>query len=377
MKRFGRGCKQSGRSKAVPPYEMVTFDFVLRGKLRWARDRSEHNRILRGSQRSNFMRKAQKMTLVHLCRFVFIFFLALITVSCGGSGDSQLPTAKFSASVSFGANLTDTGNACPPSSPAVGCPPVPPYAPGVYSNGALFNQIIAEAYFVAMKPSREGGTAFSVAGAQTGLLPGVTSGSSRRSMVEQVDEYLTRSMGKADSQVLYIIDAASFANNILAGLTLISSGSMSPEQLVIAGVADVEAVIKRLYVAGARHFLVVNMPNIGQTPLARSQGSASAGYVTQLSSAFNGNFMIALQDIERGSMGINIYLVDLFSLESQVKANPDLFGLNNVTEPCFTPAALCGATLAMQNAYFYWDEFHPTNGAHLAIAKTALGLLGQ
>ncbi|MFN7888530.1 MAG: SGNH/GDSL hydrolase family protein, partial [Betaproteobacteria bacterium] len=299
------------------------------------------------------------MTILRLRTALFATAATIFLASCGGSDFTSAPVpAKYSSVYTFGASLTDTGNACPPPSPPAGCPPVPPYAAGLYSNGQIFSQIIAANYGAQVLPSGKGGTAYSVGGARTGAIPGLTTQSPVASMVAQVDSYLKDSGAQANAQFLYLIDATTIGNNITAGLPLIQAGTITSTQLVTAAIGDVVGVVNRLYAAGARNFLVVNAPNVGATPLAQSQGTAAATAATQLSAGFNQNLAAQLNNLKANAPGMNIFLLDNFGLETQIKANPSSFGFSNVTAPCVTPTSLCGTTLATQNTFFYWDGFH-------------------
>jgi outer membrane lipase/esterase len=193
---------------------------------------------------------------------------ALILASCGGS-DSPPTPPLFGTTVVFGASVTDTGNVCPA---APGCPPVPPYASGRYSNGPLYVETVAARYGAAVNPSTRGGTNFAYAGARTGAIPGLTTQSTTPSMVAQLDQFMATQRGQLSNRSLFIIDATTFGNNITAGLPLIQATTITPTQLVTAGITDIVTMVTRLYAAGARHVVVVNAPNIG---LWRSDRSRS------------------------------------------------------------------------------------------------------
>jgi phospholipase/lecithinase/hemolysin len=318
------------------------------------------------------------MTILRLRTALLATAAAIFLASCGGSDFTSAPVpAKYSTVYTFGASLTDTGNACPPPSPPAGCPPVPPYAAGLFSNAQIFSQIIAGNYGAQVLPSRSGGTAYSWGGARTGAIPGLPTQSTVPSMVAQVDSYLGAANAQANAQFLYLIDATTFGNNITAGLPLLQAGTITSTQLVTAAIGDVVGVVNRLYAAGARNFLVVNAPNVGATPLAQSQGTAAATAATQLSAGFNQNLAAQLNGLKANAPGMNIFLLDSFALETQIKANPSSFGFSNVTAPCVTPTSLCGTTLATQNTFFYWDGFHPTNGVGQLVAQRAISLLNQ
>jgi outer membrane lipase/esterase len=298
---------------------------------------------------------------------------ALILASCGGGDDAPTPPL-FGTTVVFGASVTDTGNVCPA---APGCPPVPPYASGRYSNGPLYVETVAARYGAAVAPSTRGGTNYAYAGARTGAIPGLTTQSTTPSMLAQLDQFMGAQRGQLSNRSLFIIDATTFGNNITAGLPLIQATTITPTQLVTAGITDIVTMVTRLYAAGARHVVVVNAPNIGLTPLA--QGIPGVGGPTgpaaQLSGGFAQNLAATLAQQSAGWPGLNLYQLDLFTLSNQITANPAAFGLSNVTAPCFSVSGTTVNLCAQPNQYLYWDSFHPTAAASSLIAQRINALL--
>ncbi|MGH6611045.1 MAG: SGNH/GDSL hydrolase family protein, partial [Burkholderiaceae bacterium] len=151
---------------------------------------------------------------------------ATALVSCGGSDDDPPPQPPlFQTTVVFGASLADTGNFCPNSS-ASGCPPVPPYAQGRFSNGPLWVEVLAQRYGASVAPSTQRGTNFAYAGARTGTVPGAgtvpgTAPDPRVvSMTAQLDQYFDSFGFVASAQTLFIVSAAAVGNNISDALTL-------------------------------------------------------------------------------------------------------------------------------------------------------------
>jgi outer membrane lipase/esterase len=296
---------------------------------------------------------------------------ALILASCGGS-DSPPTPPLFGTTVVFGASVTDTGNVCPA---APGCPPVPPYASGRYSNGPLYVETVAARYGAAVTPSTRGGTNFAYAGARTGAIPGLTTQSTTPSMVAQLDQFMATQRGQLSNRSLFIIDATTFGNNVNAGLPLIGAGTITGTQLVTAAITDIVTMVTRLYAAGARHVVVVNAPNIGLTPLVQAAGAQAIGAATQLSGGFAQNLAATLAQQSAGWPGLNLYQLDLFTLSNQITANPAAFGLSNATAPCFSVSGTTVNVCAQPNQYLYWDSFHPTAAASSLIGQRINALL--
>jgi outer membrane lipase/esterase len=293
----------------------------------------------------------------------------VLLASCGGSDFSEAPTPPlFGNTVVFGASVSDTGNACN-ASPAA-CPPAPPYAPGRASNGTLWIETVAARYGASATPSRLGGFNYAFGGARTGVVPGAAP-TTTPNMVQQMDQYLARVSYQVSPRSLIVIDAVTFGNNINAVLTQALDGNAA----VAAGIADIVGMVNRLYAAGARNILVLNVPNIGRTPLVQSTGnSAAIAGATALSQGFNVNLANQLNLLRPLLSNLNLVLVDVFALEAQIVNNPAGFGLTNVTAPCFvaTPTPTVCAT---PNTYFYWDGFHPTAALGQILANTVIAAL--
>lgn len=317
---------------------------------------------------------------------------ALFLVSCGGDYDSAPTPRTYATTVVVGASLSDTGNTCNFIPAGAGCPPAPPYATGRYSNGPLWVETVATNYGSAVTPSRTGGNNFAYAGARTGSVraaldaaglqavtlsagagtapsvPGINS--ALGTTPSQIDALLAKFNYQIAPQTLVIVDATTFGNNISDILTLsaqfpANAAAIGPA--VVAGaVADVVGTINRLYAAGARTILVVNVPNVGATPRVTAIPGAS-GPATALSQAFNANVAAQVNGLRAVLTGSNIILFDLYALEAMIKAGtaPGGFTLANLTAACFAPPA---ATCATPATYFYWDSFHPTValGAYVA-----------
>ncbi len=310
-------------------------------------------------------------------RAAAIALTALALTACGGGSNDVPVPALFSTTVVFGASVTDTGNVCPTST-TPGCPPVPPYAPGRFTNGANgknYADLVAARYGASTTPSTRGGNNFAYAGARTGAIPGLTTQSTTPSMIAQLDQYMARQTGQLSSRALYIVDATTFGNNINAGLPLIQTGTITGTQLVTAAITDVVTIVTRLYAAGARHVVVVNAPNIGLTPLVQAAGATAAGAATQLSGGFAQNLAATLATQSAGWPGLNLYQLDLFTLSNQITANPAAFGLTNATAPCFSVAGTTVNVCATPDTYLYWDSFHPTAAANAQIASRINALL--
>ena len=335
-------------------------------------------------------------------------FGAVFLVSCGGDYDSAPTPRTYATTVVVGASLSDTGNTCNFIPGGAGCPPAPPYATGRFSNGPLWVEAVATSYGSAVAPSRTGGNNFAYAGARTGsvqaailaapaaagiatvtvsaatgtapTVPGINS--ALGTTPSQIDSLLAKFNYQIAPQTLVIIDASTFGNNISDALTLtqVYAGTLGAAAnnigpaVVAGGVGDVVGVINRLYAAGARTMLVVNVPNVGATPRVQALGGAAVAGATALSQGFNGALAGQITGLRAVLTGSNIILFDLYALEALIKAGtaPAQPAFTNVTAACFTPTP-APVVCATPATYFYWDSFHPTAalGAYVATRMIA------
>ena len=141
--------------------------------------------------------------------------------------------------------------------------------------------------------------------------------------------------------------------------------------------------IARLRAAGAQYILVFGLPDIGTTPFALGAGATAAAGATALSAGYNTTLFTGL-----ASQGIRVIPVDVFSLLTEVRANPAAFGFTNITGIACGPfppittsgnSQFCGPTnLVAPNAdttYLFADGVHPTTGTHRIVGDFVKSLI--
>ncbi len=258
--------------------------------------------------------------------------------------------AAFSQLIAFGDSLSDTGNAT-----ILNTIPFAPYAPGRFSNGAVWIETLAAGLGLSANPSFGAGTNYAVGGSVTGAplsspIPLTT---------QALGLYLPSVGGIADPNALYVVWGG--GNDVRLG-----NVSNSTNNIV--------AIITALAGAGAKHFLVPNLPNIGLTPEAQAGGPAAVAGATFLSTTHNGMLAAALPGLASG-LNVDIRLLDVFGFLNNVIANPGDFGITNTTARCYsgtTGVGGPGTVCANPDEYVFWDGIHPTAAAHEALGQYAL-----
>ena len=130
---------------------------------------------------------------------------------------------------------------------------------------------------------------------------------------------------------------------------------------------------------GAKHVVVVNVPDASLTPQAIASGAAGQALTKQLIVTFNTELAAKLQ------AGPSLLLVDSFTTSEQQVADMAQFGLTNVTTPVCTSTSslLCtkntlisavapaasAAPATAANTYEYADGVHPTPYGYRLLAE--------
>ena len=269
------------------------------------------------------------------------------------AGVPAFAAQNYSALYLFGDSYADVGNIYVATSGAE--PLSPPYYFGQFSNGPIWVEYVAASLGVPVAPSLLGGSDYAFGGAMV-LAPLVTPQGTVPSVPQQVALYLAAHGGKADSNALYVIEGG--GNDILAG-------TGSPAVLgfkIAAGIALSELALRQ---AGARHFLIPNLFNVGYLPAA-AEKTAFAAAATE---AVNGSLDLFL-GLEAHLEGVSIRRVNTFGLLNSIEKNPAHYGFVNVATPCLT-TVVC----ADPNQTLFWDAEHLTEPAQRDLATVAVAAL--
>jgi len=200
-----------------------------------------------------------------------------------------------------------------------------------------------------------------------------------------IASFLQKTGGVAPPQTLYVIQIG--GNDLRDALSAAFGQPPDPAgaalilQQAVQGIAD---GIATLYAAGARHFLVWNVPSQALSPAARLLNLSIPGF--QSGAAFaTGLFNYTLShdsdpqpdvvDGLRTLPGIDIRLFNADGLLAAVVISPGTFGFTNARDACVTPGT-APFTCRTPDQYVFWDGIHPTTAAHGVIARAVAKLYG-
>lgn len=296
-------------------------------------------------------------------RYLAVACLAVLLIGQGGGSvlaqDPRQP--EVTNLWAFGDSLTDTGNLFYLSGFVL--PPSPPYFNGRFSNGPVWIEPLARRLGLEIDFDTPFANNHAIAGAFTGVdgLSGPDIG-----VLSQVDGFLA-SGGTFEPNDLVVVWAG--ANDyFFTGTT----PSEAVDNLALA--------VMELYDAGARRFMVPNLPNLGDTPLAHSQGQAAVDGLNAMTAAHNAILAEVMNDLA-DLLQAEIVLVNVNASFAELLKRQTLFGYDNVTVPCLIqqpdgtrpPSGACPANGDTFDATgtLFWDLIHPTATAHELLAAFA------
>lgn len=306
------------------------------------------------------------------CGVLLIVMLLLFPLASSASA------GDFAKLVIFGDSLSDPGNYFVAFGTVSHQPFVPipeaPYAIGGhhFSNGATWAEQLASDldrptsgepalrtpgvftnYAVGRARARAGARAFPLYDLST-----------------QVGLFLADFAGNASSDNLYVVwIGANDLDDALTALVSDPSGGTSAG-IIQAAVTAVAGNVQALWVAGARTFLIPNLPNLANTPAIRALGPHAQFAATQLTMAFNEALDHAVTALQ-GLSHIQFIRLDINALFDAILTAPQAVDLTNVADSCLTFGVIGGAICATPNQYLFWDGIHPTEAGHDIIAAAA------
>lgn len=291
----------------------------------------------------------QNLCLVEKIRALAITGVVLAGVSLAGV-HARANSVPFTHLFVFGDSLSDTGNYYHLSG---GAPPAP-YAEGRFCNGPLWVEYLAGYLGMEYQPADN----FAVAGATTGTLNSNDgfAGKVYPGLLDEVAAFTEGAIPAESDRALYIVGAG--ANDFFVALVT----KQSPATLIAEGVNNTVQAVQQLKASGARYILVMNVPDLGVTPMAASLGLSAP--LAQLTAAYNQTLEMALDQLE--ATGLHTIRLNSFGVLDEMAGSPVEFGFTNSTTPF-----LFASSSDQPNSYLFWDSVHPTTLAHEVLAKVA------
>ncbi len=273
--------------------------------------------------------------------------------------------------VVFGDSLSDNGNLYEYMKHQF--PVCPPYYKGRMTNGPVWAELLTESYFPGAIDSHLLDYAFAGAAVIEG------DDEPLFTLRSELEGYFLSHQNKADDHTLYVVWIG--ANNYLA----------LPENAEKA-VRDVSTGIQRslqeLADKGAKHILVMNLPDLGRTPAATEFGAVAE--LTSLSDQHNQQLFEIVEAFKQTNPSVQWLHFDVRNALDDLLTNPEANGFSNITGTCYEssvdePSLKTGlnvaATLKLTSkksacdGYLFFDLVHPSALAHKILADRTRQLL--
>lgn len=325
--------------------------------------------------------------------------LLLLILNLLVAGGAAAQAAAPDGLVVFGDSLSDTGNKYavrgmlsePPYDTlnAFGVPSDPYQSDnGIYfSNGPVWIEEVAATVGLGLDAEARllGGRAFGnyAWGGARAQAPSVDDGN--RHLGEQVASYLADVNYNVRPDTLHVIFIG--GNDVVAALVTLATTGSFPDaiQSLALAAASIQENVTALVNAGARRFLILNVPNVGLIPAIGENGKPITTCFSVLLNQ-GGNLPMGCpavtlpisidgiaDSLEDG--GAEVTRVDVFSFITTIAEQADSFGLDDTTGFCVMPNVapyVCDSP----NRYLFWDGIHPTRVLHRLLASRVQNELG-
>ena len=273
--------------------------------------------------------------------------------------------------VIFGDSLSDNGNLYEMMDHKL--PPSPPYFEGRFSNGLVWNELLAARYFSDPQKHLQN---YALGGAGVSEDP---DDFELLTLTKEIENYFTAHEDQASADSLYVVWIG--GNNYLAN----PPNADEEIQRVNDGI---KIGMQRLVEHGAKNIAIFNLPNLGSTPLAAEFDMVDR--FTYFSEQNNKQLTTTFESLQQSYPQVNWWYIDLGQVFSEVLQNAADYGFTNTTGYCYdsltksitknTVLDMVVGTKAQKGisnceGYLFFDLVHPTALAHQVIADKVHGLL--
>jgi phospholipase/lecithinase/hemolysin len=280
---------------------------------------------------------------------------------------SIAPANAYDALYAFGDSLSDAGNVY---ALTLHLEPIsPPYAAGRFTNGKIWLQDLAATLGLPRaRPELLGGTDFAVGGAETG-----TTAVHTANFIDLPGQFaaFTAKTPTPRPNALYAIWIGS--NDLF---DILAAPNLTPgqrEAVARQAIANIATFIGAVAAAGANHVVVLDAPDLGKTPQIRELGPAAQSAAGALAAYFDRALASDLTTLNL-ALGLDLHIVDTFTVIDQAVADPSAYGFTNVVDPCWTGGftsrngKVCAISRDIEDNHLFWDHIHPTARGHALLA---------
>ena len=303
-------------------------------------------------------------------KIFFLVFLLLISniVSAG---------TRLNKVVVFGDSLSDNGNLYEYMKHQL--PISPPYYKGRFTNGPVWVELLMKYYHF----NTGEGRLFNYAYGGAGVIADEDTSEDDVffTLSTEINSYLVANHDQTDDNALYVVWIGS--NNYL-------SNPDNPEKMINDVNKGLQRGLQQLVDKGAKHIMVVNVPDLGKTPMAIDYEVTRE--MTDMSNKHNELIRQNALEWQKNYPQVQWIYFDINLLFDDVTQHPERYGFTNISGTCYEQAAeeAKGTTVLKIvsniregykkkacDGYLFFDPVHPSGAAHVYMAERAHKLLEE
>lgn len=301
--------------------------------------------------------------------FLLGMLLFVFSLSCSANSINQL--------VVFGDSLSDTGNLYEYMHHQI--PQSPPYFDGHFSDGPVWSERLVNFYFSKNPEIHLLNYAFGGAG----VLGEDKDDDELFTLKREVDTFLLAHNDSAKPDDLYCFWIG--GNNYLG---LPEDVEVTVNEVITGTKKDIERLVQK----GAKHILIMNLPDLGKTPLAK-EFTSEAQY-TVYSTLHNQRLNEMYLKLRGIYPDVHWYYFDTHFVFEELFRDPQQYGLENTTGTCYdataenmsSPNAVIKMAANVKakslranlknncDGFVFFDLIHPTQKIHQIAADSLIRL---
>ncbi|MGM3216473.1 SGNH/GDSL hydrolase family protein [Pseudomonas sp. PhalM4] len=234
------------------------------------------------------------------------------------------------------------------------------YWQGRWSNGPTAVEHLAQALKVPLTDYAIGGAKSGSGNYYSWMMPHRDTG-----VFGQITEHLAEQTNTADPKSLYFIFVS--ANDFFEWADF--SHPESIDTLSRNSVANIQKAVEKLIAAGAKNMMVVGSTDLSRVPavVQGNQVSNAAKYQQVLES----KLPVMLSKLSK-THHVSISYFDHIAFSDNLRKTASSAGLTELNKPCQPTYPEVKPACQNPDAYYYWDEWHPTRQVHSLAAKAML-----
>lgn len=279
----------------------------------------------------------------------------------------------------FGDSLSDQGNA----RPFLERYNEQVYREGRFTNGETAVEIMAQAMGWSVQPSghlvalREGRPLVNADfGNNYAVATALAAGDRVYDVPLQVLTYLRASQGVADPNTLYVFLAGS---NDVMDIAIDLPWPKTVERVMLSA-GRVYQQMEVLLAAGARHFLVIDVPDVSRTPALKSLPAVARWQISWINRLFNEQLEQWRPRFQLDFPQAHVTFFGAYTWMAHLVENPTLYGLADVMNACYFYGASDWnppCSLATVDTFVFLDSIHPTAAVHRRFGQALAATLQQ